>query len=386
MKKKIGILTFFWSDNAGTFLQAYSTMKAIQNKFPDWQVEIIDYKYRPYGFQLMRRHLYPPFLIGDYRRYKLFKKNQDQLFVKSVNSIITADYQAAGKFLEQNNYDLIIVGSDVVFQPVSPWMPSDQPPIYWLPAWLKCKKVACAASSNTWTYEQTSESMRKKLSDSINGFDLVGVRDQLTYNLVKTIGLKDLSRLELIPDPTFTYDIDDDEAINYMKKTGMDPSKPKIGINLSYSKLTDEIIRHYRSKGFEIVAMNYYPHMDYQPWVISPGEWAGLYKYFSLMITDRFHGTIFSLRNNIPVIGIDCSHQEFTVNGFSRIRHLLKEYDLEHNHFILKEVKNFDEFLQRADAAIKNHNPQRVEQKNMEMRNRYFQFVDRIVGIMNEKR
>ena len=42
--KKIGILTYFWGTNPGSVLQAYSTLTLLKNKFPEYDVEVINYQ------------------------------------------------------------------------------------------------------------------------------------------------------------------------------------------------------------------------------------------------------------------------------------------------------------------------------------------------------
>ena len=51
--------------------------------------------------------------------------------------------------------------------------------------------------------------------------------------------------------------------------------------------------------------MGYNRYADYCLTDISPLEWAGIFRYFSLTITDRFHVSIFSLKNGVPVVAVD---------------------------------------------------------------------------------
>ncbi len=43
--KKIGVLTYFWGDNPGTFLQALSMCQVLMKYFPQDTIELIDYRY-----------------------------------------------------------------------------------------------------------------------------------------------------------------------------------------------------------------------------------------------------------------------------------------------------------------------------------------------------
>ena len=71
--KKIGILTYFWTNNPGTFLQAYSTLEALRKRFPNDRVELIDYRRRKVHFRPNRRSIWLGQLVKDIRRHAIYR-------------------------------------------------------------------------------------------------------------------------------------------------------------------------------------------------------------------------------------------------------------------------------------------------------------------------
>jgi polysaccharide pyruvyl transferase WcaK-like protein len=53
---------------------------------------------------------------------------------------------------------------------------------------------------------------------------------------------------------------------------------------------------------------------------VGPFDWAALPALADLLITDRFHGAVFALKNNVPVIALD--HRNQISGSESKIRDL----------------------------------------------------------------
>ena len=128
---KIGILTFHCAHNYGAVLQAYAIQE--QLKLMGFDVEIINYRpiylLRPYGYlpQFHFRTIKDGYLrclilnvkillrwigtlIPTYRRRKGFNK-----FIQSKLSLSFCRYNSP--FVEHNEYDFYIMGSDQVWNP-----------------------------------------------------------------------------------------------------------------------------------------------------------------------------------------------------------------------------------------------------------------------------
>lgn len=379
--KKIGILTYLIDQNPGTFLQAYSMLTAVANRFPDSRVEIIDYLFKPAVFRLRKGHLNLNRLVEEYKLYCKYKEVQQQFLVKSPTGIVSSDYDTVAEFIEKNNYDMVIVGSDTVLDIFHTFSIKGKSPtlIFWLPRRLKCKKVVFSASVNALTYDRLDEVLREMLSESITDFDLVGVRDEMSYKLMESLGLKNSPKLAITPDPTFIFDIDYSYVDKLLKTKAISFKTPTLGISLSWRlPVCKQIIKYYKSKGFMVVSLGYNKYADVCLMGLTPFEWAGIYRYFTLTITDRFHGTIFSLKNKTPVVTIDWSEVRFTPEGLSKNYCLLKLFNLEKTHHIsFEKIRDFADVLAITDTAIETFDYAGVEQTLAALRKNFNEFLDR---------
>lgn len=77
-------------------------------------------------------------------------------------------------------------------------------------------------------------------------------------------------------------------------------------------------------KGLKIINLMDKSNIDY--YASSPDEFLYLIKNASLVYTDSFHGTVFSIIMRVPFV--NCSRENFGMNMDSRIHTLLKLFDL----------------------------------------------------------
>lgn len=54
-----------------------------------------------------------------------------------------------------------------------------------------------------------------------------------------------------------------------------------------------------------------------------------MFRYIDMAVTERFHDTVFSLRNCKPGIAIDWNEKRFSKDGFSKTQNILAQYGLE---------------------------------------------------------
>ena len=81
---------------------------------------------------------------------------------------------------------------------------------------------------------------------------------------------------------------------------------------------------------------------------LSPFGWAAMFRYVDLTVTERFHDSVFTLRNGKPVVAIDWNSGRFSKNGSSKTQNLLSLYGLDCNHFIaanLEEARKVMKYL-----------------------------------------
>lgn len=123
-------------------------------------------------------------------------------------------------------------------------------------------------------------------------------------------------------------------------------------------------------------------HADYWLWNLSPFERAGIYRYFRFTLTDRFHGSVFSLRSGRLPIAIDVGSQHTSV-GLSKKYSLLKEFGLaETAHINMDSIKDFDELLGKCEAAIAAFDSRKALDTAAQMGCKYEAFLDQVAALL----
>lgn len=365
---KIGILTFHQSVNNGAVMQAYSLSKRLKVEYPDCDVEIIDYRResvnRAYSYSysdyfktpsvkvLVKRAvklvLDPCLLKRLQYRTKVFDKCLYKLPL-SEKTIISDDTKELYEYIEKN-YDIVVVGSDAVWNYVTRGFPN----AYFPDSRLKAKKLSYAASCYGMDYLLIPETEKSEICKVLEKFDFIGVRDEATEDFVKWSGCN------ITPyhtcDPTVFLDVDDlpvDVGSLRKKLTnrGFDFNKPAIGMMGTDKMLS--MIRSFYGDKYQIVSLyNYNKDADVNLYDLEPYEWAYVFRYFKLTFTTFFHGTLLSLRNGIPLICIDLN-TEFGKKHTPKTLDVLKRLGFEDWYFTTDyKTTNLNEIKEKADELI----------------------------------
>lgn len=351
---KIGILTYTREyANLGTNMQSYCTLNAVQKQFPTEVVELIDYSgwkpaKKPYLSQVSLQSL-----LFDYRRIRKYEQFFKSGFSFSREKLISDNPAKSIEFIRKQKYDVIYVGSDTVLE----LKRADRNDItaYWLDESIECKKFMVAASALNVTFESLSEQQKSKIRQTIDHFSLLGVRDDVTFKLLSHFVEPGDKRLRLIPDPTFTYDIDYNFIQNYFARKKLRFEKPVICLHLLRNtswgpKLADLL----RKKGYIIASLRpaYYADIIFTD--LSPFEQIGLYKYFKLVITHRFHDSIFCIKNLTPVIFFPENITDVTIHGDNKSKTLFKSFNILDNYISNIKDLNANYLFNYIDFAISN--------------------------------
>ena len=383
MHKKIGILTYFWGHNHGTFLQAYSMLCELRRRFPDYQVEIINCRARKVSFKPGRRHINLKRLVDDYRYFRLWSSCQEEYLPQSPNGIVSVDYEQSSDYIRRQDYSLIVVGADTALEVLPAHRQAHQVPVYWLPADLDCPKVMFSVSAGSLTIDKLDESSRLAMSQSLNSFDLVGVRDTNAYDLMLALGIDDKSKLEITPDPAFKLQIDYGLIESCVRRNNCVFDKPTVAINLPWHlPLCQRLVNHYRTKDFKVFLLGYDYNSELGFPRLSPLEWAGVHRYFALEITDRFHGTLFSLKNGTPVVAVNWEERKRTSQGLSKTYSLLNAFDMQANHIDTARISNMNKVCAVSDAAIEGFNRPRVLDIVKDMQRQYDEFMEKVATLL----
>lgn len=356
---RIGILTFHKSINYGAFMQAYSLSTRIKNDFPECDVDIIDYvplrTIEDHNTALSRKIInwntpnrmkvaqVKSFLQNP--RFREQRKNRMLAFMHDWNALplsekkyYTDNYKDTLDELK-NLYDIIVVGSDCVWEFIVDGFPN----VYFLNNSDIKHKFSYAASSDRIHISDLDDSTIQYINESLSGFDYLGIRDISTQNLIHSINPN--LPLNHNCDPTVLLDLEKcysniDRVVEILKRRNINVSKPIIGIMGDDN--IGRLVRDLFHNEYPVVCV--YSNTRYADVYLddlTPFEWAHVFSLFSIVFTRYFHGTILSLKNGTPTITLDpwkMKSEEHT----TKIKDLYNRLGLQ-GHYYIREKSYLDE-------------------------------------------
>jgi hypothetical protein len=340
--KKIGIITFHRSYNYGAVLQTYALQNFILSL--GYDSEVIDYK----NSMLRRYHrsVFRNMLSYFWNRIGKRSLVGNSRQIKTDNFIASHVWVAKTKYTDSSvlhrnppQYDAYVTGSDQVWNPNITGGDSS----YFLTFVPKNKlKISYAASFGVTIL---NDEYKKKYLDYLQGIDIISVREYEGKAIVNDLIRKDV---QVTVDPTLLLEKQDWEkiAILYNNK------KPYV---LCYHMPGDKIVNRAiillarkiaRINNWEIISIGQKEYMRLLPgnkkiFNAGPDEFVGLIRNAAFVITNSFHGTVFSIIYNKPFyIPINYNLPVEQVLS-SRITSLLKMLNIE-NRLVPADLR-FDE-------------------------------------------
>lgn len=332
-RKKIGIVTWFNSENYGTNLQAYALyykLSALGHNC--FFINEFDYKHFTTKGVLLkvlnRLHLLSSIKIFinksvSKKRYKkslaFFDKYSKVIYVSSVN-----DYK---KMLSR--FDVFVAGSDQI------WNPNYFKSFYFLDFADNKKRIAFASSIGV---KNLSEDQKKKYLPLISAFNFCGIRENSGAELINSILERNFAKQ--VVDPTFL--LSSDEWVNLSKNSEISIDEDFmfcyfIGQRIEYESQVIDIankknIHHIiivpsiENPNFKITdstfCVDYYPDAGIEDFL------RFIYKS-KLVCTDSFHATAISInlkKNFVEFMRFSIKDPK---SQNTRIIDILKRYNLE---------------------------------------------------------
>lgn len=306
---KVAIITLPMRHNYGGIMQAYALSKYIQSC--GHECEVLDFQFEKHGFWKYLQ------LIAGRSVKKLFGKRKASVVMESHYPKIFAGTLGfiqknipmsppvhegfdIDDYLIENNFELLIVGSDQVWR--KEYISNISRYFLNFGQKIKCKKASYAASFgvNSWVYnsDETNE-----ITSLLAKFDHVSVREQAGVELCK----KHLNTEAVwVCDPTLLL-----SKADYQKFTGQSSESTGIFsyvldstdfkkemIDFVAHQTGDEILTCYPKRNrldVQGVDINDYVFPDVE-------EWLSRFNDCKLVITDSYHGVIFSIIFNKPYL------------------------------------------------------------------------------------
>ncbi|MBR1656002.1 MAG: polysaccharide pyruvyl transferase family protein [Prevotella sp.] len=238
------------------------------------------------------------------------------------------------KIMEENLFDIAIVGSDQV------WKTKNLNPKYYL-SFIRnnkrIKKIAYSASfgNNLW---ECDEAMTSAFKENLQTFEAISVREESGVELCeKYLNIDAIWTL----DPTMLLPLDRYKLL-FSKQKVCSPYIYMYILGYDYPK-TKEIVKSIETKT-DIQVKKY--HLTKNKVLkrirktLGVEDWLSLINYSEMLITDSFHGCVFAIIFNVPFYVIPNER-----GGNARIDSLLKLFELT-DRLLTKPIKEYEDLKQ----------------------------------------
>lgn len=251
--------------------------------------------------------------------------------------------------------DVIVLGSDQVWHPAN--LEMNYFTLNFVP--INIKKISYAPSFGV---SSLTNIQAKKTIDFLRRFDAISVRELAGKKMIKDLIGKDV---EIVCDPTLLLSSDEWNNIFNISKPMVNYKYILcyfIGDNPWQRKIAEAICKKLELKIIALPHIDKYIHSDesyadIKYYDAGPIEFINLIKYASLVLTDSFHATVFSIINHTPFFTFNRFKTKTKTSTNSRIssileilglvkRYIKSETDLSITDNILCDFSNTDKILE----------------------------------------
>lgn len=407
MSGKIGIVSCYFKHNYGSMLQAYATQKVLDNmglenetfnitenidfkkgKSKYYKSQVFDFKFIKSKFGMIKlkidkkihRKLGNNIATRD-KKYEEFKKE----YRLTKPQLTYAELRENAK-----NYSSIIVGSDQLWLPVN--VVADYYTLNWVPDDIN--KISYATS---FGISEIPSKYKEKYQKFLTRINYISVREDKGCKIVKELTGR---KAKLVCDPTML--LSKDEWLEVQEKEPIIKEKYIfcyfLGKNIEHRKFAERLKE---KTGYKIVSLNHADEYvkysdkfaDITPYDVGPKEFLNLIKNAQYVCTDSFHGTVFSLINNIEFFTFErYKNKNSKVSTNSRIYSLLGLMNLEKrllkgNEDIEEILKNkvdfrevnekLEKFREESKEFLKEALKESIKKQAEEKKNKYIQIDDK---------
>ena len=277
--------------------------------------------------------------------------------------------------LNNMGFDAYVVGSDQC------WRPRYSPNIrnYFLDFAIndnRVKRIAYAASFGVSHWEFTDEDT-DVCSELLKKFDAISVREDSAIDLIK----RKLGRDDAIHvlDPTMLLSKEHYNDLVESEKSPVSPGNLNVYVldkTPEKEKLVRQIEAKLQLKAFEVLPVKRLNEqkvtkVNIEDFVYPyPAAWIRGFQDAKFVVTDSFHGTVFSILHNVPFIVIGNIER-----GLSRFQSLLKMFGLEDRLITDVDSVNIDNFANKnIDWSRVNKILNNESEKSLELLKKGLQF------------
>lgn len=298
VSKKIGIMSMQRVVNYGSFLQAYALKKMISELGYDYNPMFVDYKYEKKIIESRKKNILCR--LWAHRNLHQFAKNKHhQIDLASAYHDYLKELQV---FCERNydtKLDTLVIGSDEVFNCMQGYPVGYSRGLFGK-GYEKSNVISYAASFGHTKYDElTEKGIANEVASMLSKFKAISVRDENSEKIIKKLlpGRKVYRHL----DPVLVGDFSDviDKPVKYSDYI----------IVYAYSgRLTKEeekeIRKFAKRHNKKIISLGFYQKCADYNLIVEPLDVLAYFKNADFVITDTFHGSVFSIKANTKFCAI----------------------------------------------------------------------------------
>lgn len=331
--KKIGIMSMQRIQNYGSFLQAYGLKKNIESL--GYSVCFVDYKYENpvidncnnSSLNRLTKKIKRNMNICVFFRNRKFSKKWNDIFKNSCKKYLNiGDYYYA-----YNEIDELVIGSDEVFNCLQGYPVGYSRELFGK-NYENIPVISYAACFGNASLDRLKEyKIDKEIGKMLSKFKAISVRDNNSYDIVYDL-TKNKPFINL--DPVLITDFSK-ETIDKVK------IKDYILIYAYPGRLTKDecnyIKKFAKQNKKKIVSIGAFQKIADYNLAIEPFEIFAYFKHADFVITDTFHGTIFSIKTHTNFATIIRSGK---IGNNNKLEDLLERLGKKEN--IIKNISDID--------------------------------------------
>ncbi|ETT72282.1 hypothetical protein C173_14625 [Paenibacillus sp. FSL R7-277] len=344
---RIGTITFHWATNYGAVLQAYALQRYLIKS--GFKTEIINYV----PFKVKAREI-----LSNIKRLQInnLKKEYKINKFRNKNLMLSRRKFHSNDQLYKycNDYDAYVCGSDQVWNEWFLKSSENKPNLsYYLNFVSTSKKRISYATS--FGANKLSDENANVVKTELDKFNNIGVRENTGKSIIENLGLN----AHLVVDPTLLLDVNEyNELIAHINKK-------------SHYKLFSYVLHKNQDISLKInnyIFGNYFSDKDkiYYNEPIGIPEWLYALKNSEFVLTNSFHGSIFSIVFRRPFLVVPVEGSKMN----DRITTLL--------HSVGLENRIIDEYNESTIDRLMNETIdwEKVDEKVKEMRKGSINFLE----------
>lgn len=298
---KVGILTFHRCINYGSYWQTRCLAEAMKKR--GHTVEILDHysnKINLAEWKCALQPVLPAFIPSS--DIPLYRKKIVSFFEAFEDLPLSKSFPLDNPE-QMDSYDLVIVGSDEVWNLSHPWY--GYYPIFYGDGIQAKQVIAYAASFGNY---DASASLEKDWAEKLRQFERISVRDKNSQRIIKSALGWDVPQ---VLDPCFLFPVNPyPMALPFLQ-----PYVAVYGHNFSENFIAN-IKEFARSRGLPLISIGYRNDWADEQWLTAgPLEFSAFMHSAQAVVTNFFHGCVFALINTKPFVCETSSYRSLKVQG-----------------------------------------------------------------------